>query len=82
MNRNRPLATDLTGQRPDRRNNRRWRGRREHGRDAPERVWQHGRSRQLALTYEWIEDWHRAIPRRYENYTHRQLEKFVQRCDQ
>jgi hypothetical protein len=37
---------------------------------------------QLVLTYEWIEDWHRAIPHQYENYTHRLLEKFVQRCDQ
>ena len=60
----------------------RWHERREHGRDAPEWVWQQRRSRQLALTYEWIEDWHRAIPRRYENYTRRLLEKFVQRCDQ
>jgi hypothetical protein len=35
-----------------------------------------------ACATECVEDWHRAIPRRHENYTHRLLEKFVQRCDQ
>jgi hypothetical protein len=40
------------------------------------------RPARLALTYEWVEDWHRAIPRRYENYMHWKLEEFVGRCDQ
>jgi hypothetical protein len=34
------------------------------------------------LTEKRIEGWHRAIPRRHENYTHRLLEKFVQRRHQ
>jgi hypothetical protein len=40
------------------------------------------RPAQLLLTYEWVEDWHRAIPHQYENYTHRLLEKVVQHGDQ